>query len=155
MNAAGSAARNGTPRRVIIMTHTYPPSIANAPCARLTKFIRPSVTDSPTAMMKSRLPYASPSNSTPMTLPITAARERRPALLARVLDVGDLVELDVGELAVLLLDLADVHGLRDVARVGVDRHRPARARPLHPLDHRHRLVAVYAATELLGNFVDD
>jgi hypothetical protein len=37
----------------------------------------------------------------------------------------------------------------------IDRHRTARARPLHPLDHRHRLVAVDVATELLGNFVDD
>ena len=55
-NAAGSVARNGTPARVISMTQAYPPSIANAPCARLTKFIRPIVTDRPMLMTNSRLP---------------------------------------------------------------------------------------------------
>ena len=48
--------RKGTPARVISITQAYPPIIANAPCARLMKFIRPIVTDSPMLMMNSRLP---------------------------------------------------------------------------------------------------
>src|SRR5438105_4134832 len=36
--------------------------MANAPCARLTKFIRPRVTDRPQASTNSSIPYATPSN---------------------------------------------------------------------------------------------
>src|SRR5688572_2032389 len=110
--------------------------------------MRPSVTESPTAMMKSRLPYAMPSNSTPITLPIIVPRAaeglfrrhtrryskpgasagragecrlaRNASSLAGVLHVENLVEFDVGELAVLLLDSANVHRLHDVARFRVD-----------------------------------
>jgi hypothetical protein len=63
--ATGSAARNGTPKRVIATTHTNPPAMANAPWARFTKFMRPIVTDRPRLTRKSRLPYAMPSNRTP------------------------------------------------------------------------------------------
>ena len=56
MNAIGSDTRNGTPSRLIMITQAYPPSIANAPCARLTKFIRPIVTDRPMLMTNNRLP---------------------------------------------------------------------------------------------------
>ncbi len=56
MNASGSAARNGTPARFTNTTVMYPPAIANAPCARLTKFISPSVTDSPHATTNSSMP---------------------------------------------------------------------------------------------------
>src|SRR5437868_9306585 len=47
--------------------------------------------------------------------------------LARILDVLDHVELGVPELAVLLLDLAQVDVLHDVAGLRVDEHRAARA----------------------------
>ncbi len=55
-NAIGSDARKGTPSRVIATTQAYPPSMANAPWARLTKFISPIVTDRPMLMMNRRLP---------------------------------------------------------------------------------------------------
>src|SRR6266542_1048186 len=74
-----------------------------------------------------------------------AARSAIPLLLARVLDVGNLVELDVLQLAADLLDLADVDGLHDVARVGVDRDLSARAHPAHPLGCRHEFLSVGAA----------
>src|SRR5215813_2694836 len=52
--------------------------------------------------------------------------------LDRILDVLEGGELDVVELAVLLLDLADVDVLDDVAGVRIDRDRTARALPLRP-----------------------
>jgi len=55
-NANGNVARNGQPKRFINVTVTYPPSIANAQCARLTKFIIPSVTESPTDSRNSSIP---------------------------------------------------------------------------------------------------
>src|SRR5262249_26728024 len=36
--------------------------MANEPCARLTKFIRPRVTERPQASTNSSMPYATPSN---------------------------------------------------------------------------------------------
>src|SRR6185503_4382965 len=53
---------------------------------------------------------------------------RRVQFLPRILDVRDRVEFDIGELAVPHLGLSDVDVLDDVARVGVDRDRAARAR---------------------------
>src|SRR6185437_4088251 len=41
--------------------------MAKAQCARLTKFIRPSVTDRPTDSKNNNIPYAMPSNRTPRT----------------------------------------------------------------------------------------
>src|SRR5438067_2332304 len=129
------------------------------------KFMSPIVTESPMLMRKSRLPYASPSKSTPRKLVIMClassgspgtvrARDASPgfasahpglrtsASLAGVLLVGELVELDVVETPAGLLDLADIHGLHDVARFRIDRDRPARAVELHPLHRSDQLVAV-------------
>src|SRR5437660_1367173 len=60
--------------------------------------------------------------------------------LDRVLHVVVGGELDVVELAVLLLDLADIDVLDDVARLRIDRHRAARALPLEALHGRDQLV---------------
>ncbi len=49
-NATNSANGKGTPKRVMAVDSTKPPAIANTPCARLTKPIRPIVTDRPTEM---------------------------------------------------------------------------------------------------------
>src|SRR5258707_6873252 len=51
----------------------------------------------------------------------------RVLLFPRILDVGDRVELHIGELAVLHLGLAHIDVLDDVAGGGVDRDRAARA----------------------------
>src|SRR5262245_40320756 len=53
--------------------------------------------------------------------------------LHRILHGVEGGELDIVELAVDLLDLADVDVLHDVARVRIDRDRAARAFPLHAL----------------------
>src|SRR5687767_13428664 len=99
--------------------------MAKLPCARFVKFIRPSVTDSPTASRNSNIPKAKPSNSTPAN---AAIMRNRPASLGSssasglllhrgfdgILDVLDLVELDVLEDPVLLLDAADIDRVDDV-----------------------------------------
>src|SRR5215472_11835814 len=60
-------------------------------------------------------------------------------LFPRVLDHRHRLELDVGEPAVHLLGLAHVFVLHDVARVGVDHDRAARARVVLPaLQQLHR-----------------
>src|SRR6185295_16367596 len=66
------------------------------------------------------------------------ARTRTVALilhprLERVLDVVDLVELHVDERAVALFHPPDVDRLHHVARLRINRHRPARAFPAHAL----------------------
>src|SRR5207248_8829077 len=66
-----------------------------------------------------------------------------------ILEVLDLVELDVVRLAVDQLALADVDVLHDVARRGVDRHRPARTRPRHAFHRLDQLLAVGRASRLL------
>src|SRR5437660_12718498 len=58
---------------------------------------------------------------------------RMSILLAGILDVRVLVELDVVEQAVHLCDAPDINGLHDVARFGIDRDRAARAHELHAL----------------------
>src|SRR5256885_10781636 len=50
-------------------------------------------------------------------------------------------EFDVVEFAVHLLDLADIDVLNDVARLGVDRNRAARALPGHALHRIDQRVA--------------
>ncbi len=75
---SGSVARKGTPARLSNNTHTYPPSIAKAPCARLTKPISPSVTDSPTLIRNSSIPEAMPSKITVMTGLANAYRSNSP-----------------------------------------------------------------------------
>ena len=58
-------------------------------------------------------------------------------------------EFDVVELAVLLLDLADVDVLNDVARLRIDRDRAARALPGHALHGGDQRIAVGLAAGLL------
>src|SRR6476620_200598 len=57
------------------------------------------------------------------------ARNDKPFLFRfpGVLHILDHVELHVVELAVLLLDLADIDVVHDVARLGINEHRAARA----------------------------
>ena len=55
-NANGRLAKNGQPRSFVKVTVTKPPSIAKLQCARLTKFIIPSVTDKPTDRRNSNIP---------------------------------------------------------------------------------------------------
>ena len=52
------------------------------------------------------------------------------------------------------LHLADVDGLDDVAGLGVDRHRPARALPGHALGRLDQGVAAGVAVGLLQRLVD-
>src|SRR6476469_7017575 len=82
---------------------------------------------------------------------------RRPLLLhlQRILDRIEGRELDVVELAADLLHLADVDVLDDVARLGIDRDRPARALPRGPLHGRDETVAVRLAAGLLERVVHE
>src|SRR5579871_3744153 len=75
--------------------------------------------------------------------------------LHRILHVLDLLELDVLQRAADLLDLAEVDGLNHVARLRVDRHRPARAFPFEALGGLDQRVAVALATGLLQRLVND
>jgi hypothetical protein len=50
MKANTRASGNGRPRRPMTVERTKPPAMANTPWARLTKPIRPIVTDRPTEM---------------------------------------------------------------------------------------------------------
>src|ERR1700733_7576317 len=73
----------------------------------------------------------------------------------RILDHRDRRNLDIGQLAVDLLDLADVDVLDDVAGVGVDLDRPARAVRVLPVrQERYRLVAGKLALGLLNQIED-
>src|SRR6266700_4945569 len=74
--------------------------------------------------------------------------------LAEILDGLKGGELDVVELAVDLLDLADVDVLHDVAGFRVDRDRAARALPLLALHGLDQLGSVGVATRLLQRLVD-
>src|SRR5215470_1434075 len=89
--------------------------------------------------------------------PRTPKTERSPNLrsLARILHVGNLVELDVVQRAADLLDLADVDRLRDVARLGIDHDGAARARQLDPLERRDELLGVGRAAGLLERLGDE
>src|SRR6202047_957033 len=113
--------------------------MAKLQCARLTKFIMPSVTDSPTDIRHYNIPYAQPSNSTPKTEGMGGRPGSRKAAsvlharLRRVLHVRHVVEFDVAQSVADLLDAADVDGLDDVAGFRIDHHRAARALPAHAL----------------------
>src|SRR5579871_5043298 len=65
-----------------------------------------------------------------------------------------LVELDVVELAVAALDLANVDVLDDVARLRVDRDRATRAFPRHSLHRGEQRIAAGVAAGLLQRRVD-
>src|SRR5262245_41531062 len=100
----------------------------------------------------------------PSELKITKARgdppsprARAPYLLldfGRVLDGVEGRELDVIQLAALPLDLANVDVLHDVARLRIDRDRPARTFPAQTLHGRDQAVAIRLAAGLLQGFVD-
>src|SRR5262245_18298101 len=109
--------------------------MAKAQCARLTKFIIPSVTDRPTDSRNSSIPYANPSNRTPSMGPrVTTApagncrpggrlSTYRASLFARrpgVLDLLDRVDHDVAQAVANLAYLANVEVLHDVAGLGVN-----------------------------------
>src|SRR5271163_4937188 len=134
--------------------------MANAPWARLTKFIRPIVTDRPMLIRNRRLPYEIPSNRTPMKALTGASRANAPATghagasLARILDVGKARKLDVVEVAVLFFHAPDVDRLDDVAGRRVDHDRSARAVVLPALEHADRLVAVGVTAVLGQHFID-
>src|SRR5258706_15539960 len=69
---------------------------------------------------------------------------------------ADRLDLDVGELAVDLLHLAQVLVLHDVARLWVDGDRAARARRVLPLlEDLHRLVGIELALLLLDRLDDE
>src|SRR6185369_5776090 len=135
--------------------------MANAPCARFTKFINPSVTDSPTLIRNSSTPEAMPSNRTVMNAPsrgrpVAWSQPPRTSglLLARVFEVRNIVELDVLQLAGDALGLADVDGLHDVARGRIDADRTAGAGPLHALGGFDELLGVGVAIGLLEHLGD-
>src|SRR5574337_280911 len=128
--------------------------MANAPCARLTKFIKPSVTDSPTLIRNSSMPEAMPSKTIVMVPP--AGPGSRAGRQSRVLWVDRLegFELDVLQHAVDAFELADVLVLDDVARLRVDLDRAARARPLQALGGGDEGVTAGVAVGLLQRLVD-
>src|SRR3954471_22932774 len=150
--------------------------MANTPCARLTKPIRPIVTERPTEITYSTAPKARPRNSVlmrPERISIGSSGNKTPAgaagvlrfsrvtllllvdFLPRILDRGDGLELHVGEMTTDLAYLAHVLVLHDVARFRIDGDRPARAvRILPALPDRHRLVRVHLAL-LLDHGVED
>src|SRR5260370_29939005 len=62
-------------------------------------------------------------------------------LVPRIFDHRDRRDLDIGKLAVRLLEAADIDVLNDVPGLGVDHDRAARAvRVLPPLEEAHRLI---------------
>src|SRR6516225_9788575 len=74
--------------------------------------------------------------------------------LAGVLDGLKGCELDIVELAVDLLDPADIDILNDVARRRVDRDRAARALPFHCLHGVDQLVAIRAAAGVFQRLIN-
>src|SRR5207247_4198620 len=110
----------------------------------------------PSQRRKTWMPGTSPG----MTRRARAERPRspRPATsllrLAGVLDGLEGREFNVVELAVDLLDLADVDILHDVAGFRIDRDRPTRAFPLHPLHRFDQRIAVSLAAGLFQRLVD-
>ncbi len=64
-------------------------------------------------------------------------------------------ELDIVELAVDLLDLADLNILDDVPRLRIDRYRPARTLPFHAFHGAHERVAAGIAIGLLEGIIDE
>src|SRR5579883_3340106 len=82
-------------------------------------------------------------------------RRARPSALHWVLDVRKRLELLGPQLAVNLLDLADVDVADDVARRRVDRDRAARAFEGHAFHRGNQLVAVAIAAGFLERFVDE
>src|SRR5262245_51631673 len=78
--------------------------------------------------------HRSPQTALPMGLLLAGAQG--------ILDRFDGRELDVVQLAVHLLDLADILVLDDVPGLRVDRDPPARALPRHAFHSRNQSVAI-------------
>src|SRR6185503_2980120 len=165
--ARNPKTRAGTkprPQCFIARTIAYPPSIAKPPWARLTKPIKPMVTESPTDTMNSTMPAATPprsmlATSAPKIMRAFAAASLRGAgpdllLLARVLDAVDLADDLLEDAAVLHDRLRQVLVHDDVPGDGVDRDGPARAVELPSLEGLQRLVRLDLPPERLGH-VDD
>src|SRR5438067_5721688 len=74
--------------------------------------------------------------------------------LARIFHRLESRELDIVELAVLLLDTADVDVLHDVAGLRIDRDRAARALPRHALHRGDERVAFGRALGLCERRID-
>src|SRR5215471_6967285 len=101
--------------------------------------------------------------------PLSASRVRRqrrsphaplsedfsPCGRTHVLDGLEARELDILQLAVRLLDLADVDVVDHVAGPRVGRHRPPRAFPGYALYRRRQRVAVNGAVRLRERLVDE
>src|SRR5882757_607400 len=121
--------------------------MAKAPWARLMKRISPSVTDKPTLIRNNSMPEAMPSKSTVTGCALCSG-------LARILEVGYLVELHVLKPGADLLHLADVDGLDDVARVGIDADGAARTHPFHALGGFDELIPVCLSAGFLQRFGD-
>src|SRR5215470_13609018 len=86
------------------------------------------------------------------------AAPRRSWLLLHLTWVFDRVEsceLDIVELAVLLLDFADVDVLHDIAGVRINGDRPARAFPRQALHGRDQCIAIGLATGLLQCLINE
>src|SRR5215471_700847 len=148
--------------------------MAKPPCARLTKPMRPIVTDRPTDTMKSTMPAATPPRSmlATSTPQITSALGRgrrsqsgrgsarslgaRPdlLLLAGVLDAVDRADHLLRDLAVLHHDFGEVLVHHDIARDGVDRDGPAWTVELPSLERIQCLVRLDLALEHVDH-VDD
>ena len=75
--------------------------------------------------------------------------------LHRVFHVRNRFEFGIPQLAVLLLDLADIDVLDDVAGVRVDRDRAPRAFPRHPFHGADERVAIDRARGLPQRLIDD
>src|SRR6476659_8629740 len=75
--------------------------------------------------------------------------------LQRILDGIKGRELDIVELALHLLDLADVDVLNDVARLRIDRDRAARALPFHSFHGADQPIAIGRAAGLPQRFIED
>src|SRR5262249_22231219 len=105
------------------------PSIKNEPCARLTTFISPKISDRPAAIRNSRTPYTSPFNSWATSSSMSAYSDA-PAgsvdLLARVLNVLGGVKNLGGELAAALHHLGDVDVLDRIVRHRIEPELAAR-----------------------------
>src|SRR5512132_4191707 len=162
-NPKRRAGTKPRPQCFIARTMAYPPSMAKPPWARLTKPIKPMVTDNPTDTMNSTMPAATPprsmlATSTPRIMRGGAAslRGARPdlLLLARVLDAVDLADDFLEDAAILHDRLRQILVHHDVPGDGVDRDGPARAVEFPPLEGLQRLVHLDLALEGLDHVHD-
>src|SRR5262245_2304251 len=121
--------------------------------------VRASVAPPPTSeavRLRAQSSYAPLGESTASEAPIHDACGVELLLrrLHRVLDGLERRELHIVQLAAGLLDLTHVDVLDDVAGLRIDRDRPARALPLHPLHGTDQRISVGRAIGLLQRFID-